>query len=436
MRPFRRSRSVAEADTVVEWPPVVEEEVVEPPPPRRPPPPLIWPWLLLLLALVIAGLGAWWLLARDDGNGNGGSGSIVVPNLIGMPAAEALARVDRRGLVGRVERKPTSDVPTGAVFAEDPGAGSSVARRSVVTLSVASPGSGSSSGSVAVPNVVGQLAPRATAQLRAKGFSVRIAQVASNQAQGTVIAQRPSAATKAPKGSTVAIRVSRGTATVPAVVGKPLAVAIAQLKAAGLEALILRVPSGQRKGTVVAQSPQPGTRSAGGGSKVRLYVSIGKSPGVEPPPPLSPSPQPPAGNAKPATVGVPAVIGQPQENAQRRLNSAGLKAGVVYVPSQEPEGTVVSQSPSPEVVRKRGTRVQLNVSLGPSPGEQVAVPNVLGMDPAAAKSRLRAAGFEVLTLPQGVSDRSQIGKIIDEQPARGRRAPSGSTLVIYVGRAA
>jgi beta-lactam-binding protein with PASTA domain len=130
------------------------------------------------------------------------------------------------------------------------------------------------------------------------------------------------------------------------------------------------------------------------------------------------------------------VIGQPQENAQRRLNSAGLKAGVVYVPSQEPEGTVVSQSPSPEVVRKRGTRVQLNVSLGPSPGEQVAVPNVLGMDPAGAKSRLRAAGFEVLTLPQGVSDRSQIGKIIDEQPARGRRAPSGSTLVIYVGRAA
>jgi beta-lactam-binding protein with PASTA domain len=58
------------------------------------------------------------------------------------------------------------------------------------------------------------------------------------------------------------------------------------------------------------------------------------------------------------------------------------------------------------------------------------------MDPAGAKSRLRAAGFEVLTLPQGVSDRSQIGNIIDEQPARGRRAPSGSTLVIYVGRAA
>jgi beta-lactam-binding protein with PASTA domain len=431
--PFRRSRTVTEAETVVEGPPVVEEEVVEPPPPRRPPPPLIWPWLLLLLLLVLAGLGAWWFFVRDDGNGNSSSGSVVVPNVIGVPAAEALARVARRGLVGSVETKPSGDVPPGSVFAEEPGAGSSVPRRSVVTLSVAR--SGSASGSVAVPNVVGQLAPRATAQLRAKGFSVRLIRVASSQARGTVIAQRPSAGTKEPKGSTVAIRVSRGTATVPAVVGQPLAAAVAELRAAGLGTLIVRVPAAAPKGTVVAQSPHAGTRSAGGGSTVRLYVSVGKSPGAEPPPPLSPSPPAPPGNAKPATVSVPDVTGQPQENAQRRLNSAGLKAGVVYVPSEEPEGNVVSQSPA-SGTRNRGTRIQLNVSLGQSPGEQVAVPSVLGQDPATAKSRLRSAGFEVLALPQGVSDRNQIGKIVDEQPARGRRAPSGSTVVIYVGRAA
>lgn len=434
MSPFRRRRTVTEAETVVQGPPVVEEEVVEPPPPRHPPPPLIWPWLLILLLLVLAGLGAWWFFVRDDDNGNASSGSVVVPNVIGVPVAEALARVGRRGLVGQVQTKRSGDVPPGAVFAEEPGAGSSVAPHSVVTLSVAGSGSGSGSESVAVPSVVGLPAPRATIRLRAKGFAVRISRVASDQAPATVLAQSPAAGVKKPKGSTVSIRVSRGTSTVPSVVGQPLAAAVAKLKSVGLDVLVLRVPSGQSKGIVVAQSPLAGTRSAGG-SKARLYVSTGKSPGGEPPPPLSQSPPAPPGNAKPATVTVPDVTGQAQENAQRRLNSAGLKAGVVYVSSEEPEGNVVSQSPA-SGTRKRGTRIQLNVSLGQSPGEQVTVPSVLGQDPAAAKSRLRSAGFEVLTLPQGVSDRSQIGKIVDEQPSRGRRAPSGSTVVVYVGRAA
>jgi serine/threonine-protein kinase len=135
-------------------------------------------------------------------------------------------------------------------------------------------------------------------------------------------------------------------------------------------------------------------------------------------------------------VTVPDVTGQPQEAAQRKLNSAGLKAGVVYVPSDQQEGTVVSQSPDAGTTQKRGTRIQLNVSLGPSPGEQRAVPDVLGEDPAAAKTKLEGAGFTVQTLPQGVTDANQIGTVVDEQPAGGRRAPVGSTVTIYVGRRA
>jgi Uncharacterized protein conserved in bacteria len=134
-------------------------------------------------------------------------------------------------------------------------------------------------------------------------------------------------------------------------------------------------------------------------------------------------------------VTVPDVTGQLQDAAQRQLNSAGLKSGVVYLPSDEPEGTVVSQSPAGGTTRKRGTRVQLNVALGPDPGAQRAVPNVLSLDPATARSRLAAAGFEVQTLPRAVSDRSQIGKVVDEQPSAGRRAPVGSVVTIYVGRA-
>ncbi len=46
------------------------------------------------------------------------------------------------------------------------------------------------------------------------------------------------------------------------------------------------------------------------------------------------------------------------------------------------------------------------------------------------------AGFEVETLQQPVTDRAQVGKVVDEQSAGGRKAPAGSVITIYVGRVA
>jgi beta-lactam-binding protein with PASTA domain len=80
------------------------------------------------------------------------------------------------------------------------------------------------------------------------------------------------------------------------------------------------------------------------------------------------------------------------------LNGTGFKAGVVSVPSADPKGSVVSQSPAGGPTRRTGTRIQLNVSLGPDPGTQKVVPDVLGLDPQAARAKLSGAGFNVLTL--------------------------------------
>ena len=427
--PFRRrpgpSRRVAEAETVVEGAPpgeVFEEEVLEPPPPP-PRGPLVWPWLLVLLLLVVGGLVALWLLTRDDDKKS--SNSVVVPNVIGQSQSTAVERVNRRGLIARVVTK-RSDSPAGKVFAEEPGSGTQVDRKSVVKLSV------SAANVVAVLNVVGNSATAATAELRAQGLAVGTSSVASSKPRGTVLSQSPAAGVKVAKGSTVVIRVSRGMVSVPDVVGQTRGTAVSAIRAAGLVPQAFTVPSAQPKGTVVSQSPQVGKRVPGG-SKVRLNISSGQTSGGVPPPP--PPPPPPPGT-KPATVTVPDVTGRAQEAAQRQLNSAGLKAGVVYVPSDQPEGTVVSQSPEAGTTQKRGARIQLNVSLGPSPGQQRAVPDVRGQDPAAAKTRLESAGFKVQTLPQGVTDANQIGTVVDEQPAGGRRAPVGSTVTIYVGRRA
>ena len=416
---MRLRRAPAEAATVVEEGPpgaVVEEEVVPPPPPPEPPPrPLLWPWLLLLLALVIGGLVAAWLLTRDDGNK--GASTVNVPNVVRLQQREAVQRLNQRGLIARMKTRASSAEP-GTVVAQDPGPGADVVRHSVVTLTV------SAVQTEAVPNVVGKREAAAVSALRAQGFQVKTVSAVSSKPSGTVLAQNPLADARVAHGSTVTLRVSRGLVTVPDTVGQSRDNAVAAVRGAGLKPKAFTVPSSQPKGTVVAQKPLGGKRVPGG-SVVRLNVSSGSTAAVPPPPP------PPA---KPATVTVPDVTGQQQDVAQKQLNAAGLKAGVVYVASDEVQGTVVSQAPEGGTTQKRGTRIQLNVSRGPRAVVK-GVPDVRNLDAGEARAKLTAAGFRVQTLPQGVSDPSQVGVVVDEQPAGGKNAPTGSVVTIYVGRA-
>ena len=420
---FRRAEPPpAEATTVVEEGPpvaVLEEEVAPPPPPPEPPPrPLLWPWLLLLLALVIGGLVAAWLLTRDD---NKGASTVNVPNVVRLKQPEAVQRLHARGLIARsVTRRSSAEA--GTVVDQDPSPGADVVKDTVVTLTI------SAVQAEAVPNVVGQREAAAVSTLRAQGFQVQTTNVVSTKPSGTVIAQNPQVAARVGHGSTVTIRVSRGPVTVPDTVGQSRADAVAAISGAGLKPKVFTVPSSQPKGQVVAQKPLGGKRVAGG-STVRLNVSSGSTAAAPPPPP----PPPPS---KPATLTVPDVTGRQQDIAQKQLNAAGLKAGVVYVASDEPQGTVVSQAPEGGTTQKRGTRIQLNASLGPTPGTLKGVPDVRNLDPSAARAKLTAAGFRIQTLSQGVSDSSQVGKVVDEQPAGGRNAPAGSVVTIYVGRAA
>jgi beta-lactam-binding protein with PASTA domain len=420
---FRRTEpQPAEATTVVEEGPpaaLVEEEVAPPPPPPGPPRPLLWPWLLLLLALVIGGLVAAWLLTRD--NGDKGASTVNVPNVVHLKQHEAVQRVNARGLIARSVPRPSS-AEAGTVVDQNPNPGADVVKDTVVTLTV------SAVQAEAVPSVVGQREAAAVSALQAQGFQVQTTNVVSTKPSGTVIAQNPQAGARVGHGSTVTIRVSRGPVTVPDTVGQSRADAVAALSGAGLKPKVFTVPSSRPKGQVVAQRPLGGKRVAGG-STVRLNVSSGSTAAAPPPPP----PPPPS---KPATVTVPDVTGRQQDVAQKQLNAAGLKAGVVYVASDDSQGTVVSQAPEGGTTQKRGTRIQLNVSLGPTPGTLKGVPDVRNLDPAAARAKLTAAGFRVQTLSQGVSDSSQVGKVVDEQPAGGRNAPAGSVVTIYLGRAA
>ena len=220
-----------------------------------------WPWALsALLLLVLIGLAIWYF-TRDE--------KATVAPVIGQTATSAVARLQQDGFKTQIVRRVSGRRP-GTVVGEQPAGGSKAAKGSLVTLTVAAAPT-----SVAVPNAVGVAQADARDRLVAAGFQVKSASVYSDQPVGTVVAQAPAAGEKIARGTAVRINVSKGTATanVPSEVGQTSDTAQQDLAAKGFKPSIVKVPSDQPVGTVVAQSPSGG--QARKGTSVQLNVSKG-----------------------------------------------------------------------------------------------------------------------------------------------------------------
>ena len=185
--PARRTR----VDQQVSGPPVVEED--QHVPPSRPPLPEIWPWLLLLLLLVIGSLLAAYFLTRDDETSS--ASAVTVPAVVGLKQSNAVKQLGGRGLVPQLETGP-SKFQAGTVFAQDPEAGTSLNRGSLVKLSV------SSAAQISVPNVVGSKTSVAVSRLQAASLQSQVTTVPAKAAAGVVVKQTPVAGTRVAKGST------------------------------------------------------------------------------------------------------------------------------------------------------------------------------------------------------------------------------------------
>ena len=428
-------------------PPGYEEHVVydEPPPGRD-----IWPWMLALLALVIGGLSFLYFLSRDDDEEagpstvttvvttTGGGARVAVPNLVGRREAQAVEALTVAGLKGRRQQR-VSNRRRGIVIDQQPNSGQRLQRLGVVTYVVSrGPARG------AVPDLTGDGVDDALRELRAAGLKPRVQRVFSEEVVNLVVGQQPAGGTTVQKGAVVTLRVSKGQrpVTVPDVVGQTQANAVAALERIGLEVRAFEVPSPEPRGTVVAQDPAAGEK-AKAGSRVRVNIAAGAPAGTTTTATQTTgttgggggttttrtATQPPQAQ----TVTVPNVVGLQQTAASRQLVNAGLRPSIVYVASNEPEGRVVAQGRPPGTRLRRGTAVGLNVSRGPNPRAQRAVPDVIGQDEATARSTLRAAGFTVQVVPLPTENADEDGLVVDQQPAAGQQAPQGSQVTLYIG---
>jgi serine/threonine-protein kinase len=288
---------------------------------------------------------------------------------------------------------------------------------------------------VAVPNVVGQDADTAEQQLVGLKLVPDERSAFSTKRRGTVISQTPTPATRVKQGSRVVLTVShgRGKVAVPPVVGQTVQDATKALRRADLVPNVAQVPSSEPAGTVVAQNPKPGQKVARG-SKVRLNVSKGGAATTQTTTTTATTATTATTTttATAARVAVPNLVGQRFGPAVRRLETSGLRANVVYATSTRPRGTVTAQRPAAGTRVRRGSRVRLTVSAGANPTLQ-AVPDVVGQDQNSAVTALQQAGFTPVVVRRVVTNASQDGMVVEQQPAAGGQAPRGGSVAIYVG---
>jgi beta-lactam-binding protein with PASTA domain len=195
--------------------------------------------------------------------------------------------------------------------------------------------------------------------------------------------------------------------TVPKVVGIRVQAAEFQLKEAKLAAKIVRRPATKPKGIVVAQRPKPGA-VAPQGTPVTLVVSNG-----------------------PPGVAMPDVVGLGAPDAVRALQPRKLNPTLQQVPSKEPPGTVIAQTPKAGARAKPGTSVVLQVAKGEA---AVAVPDVTGQPSQQAVGALRQAGLTARIVQ--VPSTQPKGTVVAQNPPAGQKLAKGAAVRLNVSQGA
>jgi serine/threonine-protein kinase len=127
---------------------------------------------------------------------------VVLPNMGGLPTADAQFRLSNLGLLSTVRQQFSDAAATGTVITTEPGTGATLVPGDTVTV-VASKGPAPS----VVPDVVGMGQQEAVAALQAAGLQPATRNQLPIVVLDRVYSQDPAAGTELPRGSTVTITI-------------------------------------------------------------------------------------------------------------------------------------------------------------------------------------------------------------------------------------
>ena len=229
-----------------------------------------------------------------------------------------------------------------------------------------------------------------------------------------VFAQNPPPGERVEPNSVVTLRVSSGTAdTVPSVIGSLREEAVATLQEFQYVVTEVTAASPQDAGTVISQSPSPGSVLAPG-STVEITVSTG-----------------------PEVMPVPDVEGLDVIAAVNALREEGFVVNATQIeePSEEiEEGKVTRTEPAAAQLVAVGSQISIVVSTGVP---TVPVPSVVNLLIDSARSTLLLEGLVVggpifVEVPAGSPS---VGRVISQDPEAFEEVEIGFVVTITVGQA-
>jgi eukaryotic-like serine/threonine-protein kinase len=222
---------------------------------------------------------------------------------------------------------------------------------------------------------------------------------------------------------------------VPDLIGKQASQARATLEKLGLQAALTSVTDTKPPGTVVDQQPPAGSK-ARKGAVVTLSVAHASTTGTTSTSTgttTSTSTAATTTTAAPANATVPDVTGQSESAAVSALSRAGILPSLVFVPGSDPLGTVLQQAKQSGTTVPYHSHVQVNLSRGPGEKEDEQVPNVIGRTLTDAVGAVNAAHLRLIYVRFPVSTSSQVGKIVQQSPLGGGKAPQNAQVLVFLG---
>lgn len=298
---------------------------------------------------------------------------------------------------------------------------------------------------VAVPRVVGLKEQPALLRLAQLGLRPKEVFKPTRQPKGVVVSQKPKEATEVKKGSRVVIVIDSGASevAVPDLQGESFADARAALDKLGLDSTRTQVTSGKPAGTVVDQAPRPGSKLAKGST---VTLSVAKARAAAPTTTAQQQQQqtttaattttPATTNAEPTqpqNATMPDVTQQTEAAAVQAMSDAGILPSIVFVPGDDPLGTVEQQAKPAGTSVPYRSHVQINVSSGPGDKPEQQVPNVIGQTLDQAVASLNGAKLRLLYVKYPVSARSKAGRIVQQSPLGSSKVPQNGQVLVFLG---